>query len=171
MTSWVTATLMGPNAMSAVANQTGYVDSFLLHESESLGTTAGSFADSIGTTILANDDVSNATNALARVAWTQKLFDGRVKVSVGQHDLKSCSTKVILINAAFDDNSLALIFVGLETYRQLDFPSISFEDDWYGLPRLTHNCAKIRNFVKPNCIDGDQTISNRNSGFLPLAPT
>ena len=66
----------------------GTLYSFFLHESESLGTTAGQFADSIGTTILPNDDVGDATNALAHLAYTQKFCDGCVEVSVGQLALK-----------------------------------------------------------------------------------
>jgi carbohydrate-selective porin OprB len=61
---------------------------FFLHESESLGTTAGQFANAIGTTILPNDDVGDATNALAHLAYTQKFCDGCVEVSVGQLALK-----------------------------------------------------------------------------------
>jgi len=66
----------------------GTLYSFFLHESESLGTTAGQFAGSIGTTILPNDDVGDATNALAHLAYTQKFLDGTVEVSVGQLALK-----------------------------------------------------------------------------------
>ena len=40
---------------------------------ESLGTTAGQFADAVGTTILPNDDVGDAVNALAHFAWTQSV--------------------------------------------------------------------------------------------------
>jgi hypothetical protein len=61
---------------------------FFLHESESLGTTAGEFAGAVGTTVLPNDDVGNATNALAHFGWTQKLFDGRLELAVGQLGLK-----------------------------------------------------------------------------------
>lgn len=60
------------------AGNEGTLYAFLLHESESLGTTAGQFADSIGTTILPNDDVGDATNALAHLAWPQKCLDGNV---------------------------------------------------------------------------------------------
>jgi porin len=66
----------------------GTLYSFFLHESESLGTTAGQFADSVGTTILPNDDVGDAVNALAHLAWTQKCLDGNVEISVGQLALK-----------------------------------------------------------------------------------
>lgn len=66
----------------------GTLYTFYLHESESLGTTAGQFADSVGTTILPNDDVGDATNALAHLAYTQKLVDGFVEISVGQLALK-----------------------------------------------------------------------------------
>ena len=61
---------------------------FFLHESESLGTTAQQFANAVGTTILPNDDVGDPTNALAHFGWTQKLFDGRVELGVGQLALK-----------------------------------------------------------------------------------
>jgi porin len=66
----------------------GTLYTFFLHESESLGTTAAQFADAAGTTILPNDDVGDAVNALAHVAWTQKMFDGRLEVSAGQLALK-----------------------------------------------------------------------------------
>jgi len=61
---------------------------FYLHESESLGSTAGEFANAIGTTILPNDDVGDATNALAHFGWTQKLCDGLLEIGVGQLALK-----------------------------------------------------------------------------------
>lgn len=61
---------------------------FYLHESDSFGNSAGQFADAVGTTILPNDDVGDATNALAHLAWTQKFADGAVEVSVGQLALK-----------------------------------------------------------------------------------
>ena len=41
----------------------GTLYTFYLHESEPLGTTAGQFADAIGTTILPNDDVGDAGRA------------------------------------------------------------------------------------------------------------
>lgn len=66
----------------------GTLYTFFLHESESLGTTAGQFADSVGTTILPNDDVGDATNALAHLAWTQKCLGGNIEISVGQLALK-----------------------------------------------------------------------------------
>ena len=62
----------------------GTLYAFYLHESESLNTTAGEFAGSIGTTILPNDDVGDAVNALAHLAWTQKFCDGRFELSAGQ---------------------------------------------------------------------------------------
>jgi porin len=61
---------------------------FYLHESESTGTTAGQFADGIGTTILPNDDVGDAVHALGHLAWSQHFFDSRLQVSVGQLALK-----------------------------------------------------------------------------------
>ena len=61
---------------------------FYLHESDSLGNSAGRFADSVGTTILANDDVGDATNALGHFAWTQNFLDGDIQISVGQLALK-----------------------------------------------------------------------------------
>jgi len=61
---------------------------FYLHESDSLGNSAGQFADSVGTTILANDDVGGATNALGHLAWTQNFLDGDVQISIGQLALK-----------------------------------------------------------------------------------
>jgi porin len=61
---------------------------FYLHESDSLGNSAGQFADAVGTAILPNDDVGDATNALAHLAWTQKFLDGNVEFSVGQLALK-----------------------------------------------------------------------------------
>ena len=66
----------------------GTLYTFYLHESESLGTTAQEFADAVGTTILPNDDVGDAVNALAHFAWTQKMCDGRIEVSAGQLALK-----------------------------------------------------------------------------------
>lgn len=66
----------------------GTLYAFYLHESDSLGNSAQQFADAIGTTILPNDDVGDATNALAHFAWTQKLLDGNVELSVGQLALK-----------------------------------------------------------------------------------
>ena len=61
---------------------------FYLHESDSFGNSASQFAESAGTTILPNDDVGDAVNALAHVAWTQKILDGLLEVSVGQLALK-----------------------------------------------------------------------------------
>ena len=61
---------------------------FYLHESDSLGSSAGEFAEGIGTTILPNDDVGDPVNALAHLGWTQKLFDGRLEIGVGQLALK-----------------------------------------------------------------------------------
>ena len=61
---------------------------FYLHESDSFGNSASQFADAAGTTILPNDDVGDSVNALAHIAWTQKMFDGRFEVSAGQLALK-----------------------------------------------------------------------------------
>jgi len=61
---------------------------FYLHESDSLGNSAGQFANAAGTTILPNDDVGDAVNALGHLGWTQNLFDGLVQVGVGQLALK-----------------------------------------------------------------------------------
>ena len=61
---------------------------FYLHESDSFGNSASQFADAAGTTILPNDDVGDAVIALAHFAWTQKLLDGNVELSVGQLGLK-----------------------------------------------------------------------------------
>ena len=61
---------------------------FYLHESDSLGNSASQFANAVGTTILPNDDVGDAVNALAHFAWTQKMLDGLVEVSAGQLALK-----------------------------------------------------------------------------------
>ncbi|TWT84550.1 Porin AaxA precursor [Planctomycetes bacterium CA13] len=66
----------------------GTLYTFFLHESDSLGHSAGQFANSVGTTILANDDVGDATNALGHLAWTQNFLDGNVQISVGQLALK-----------------------------------------------------------------------------------
>jgi len=61
---------------------------FFLHESESLNTTSGEFANAIGTTILPNDDVGDPVNALGHFGWTQKFLDGRLEIGVGQLALK-----------------------------------------------------------------------------------
>ena len=61
---------------------------FYLHESESLNTSAGEFANAVGTTILPNDDVGDAVNALGHFGWTQKFLDGCVEIGVGQLALK-----------------------------------------------------------------------------------
>jgi porin len=67
------------------------------HESEMLGTTAGEFAGSIGTSILPNDDVGNAVTGLGHLAWHQKLCGGRIEFSVGQ----------LLLAATLDQNDYA----------------------------------------------------------------
>jgi porin len=61
---------------------------FYLHESDSLGNSAGQFANAVGTTILPNDDVGDAVNALGHLGWTQNLFDGLVQIGIGQLALK-----------------------------------------------------------------------------------
>lgn len=66
----------------------GTLYTFYLHESDSIGNSASQFADAAGTTILPNDDVGDAVNALAHIAWTQKMLDGRLEVSAGQLALK-----------------------------------------------------------------------------------
>ena len=80
--------LYGEWELLRIPRNEGTLYLFYLHESESLGTTAGKFAEAIGTTILPNDDVGDATNALAHFGWTQKLFDGRLELSVGQLAVK-----------------------------------------------------------------------------------
>lgn len=66
----------------------GTLYAFYLHESDSFGNSATQFADAVGTTILPNDDVGDAVNALAHIAWTQNFLDGRMQVSAGQLAMK-----------------------------------------------------------------------------------
>jgi hypothetical protein len=56
---------------------------FFAHEGELLGTSAVEFADSIGTTILANGDVGDAVTAFSYLAWEQKFLEGTIELSVG----------------------------------------------------------------------------------------